>query len=234
MQCSLACLLVSLVAAATVVAQGEPPAPVPVPKPPPGALAGSDQKRPADAKELFATFAKLPGLEAEYEEEKHLALLALPLKSKGRMLFLPPGYLARLVEAPEKSHVLITPEQVRIDGRDGREIVDLKRSDRVRLFVTALVQVFAGNEPLLRKSFAVDYVVDPKSAAAWTLTLVPKEQVIEQMMKRLTMHGEGLAVTRIEVEDPNGDRTVTRVVKADPQRTFDAAEKQRWFGIEPR
>jgi hypothetical protein len=226
MHCSPACLLVSFAAAAALVAQGSaaPTAPAPAPSPP--ALAGSDQKRPADA--------KLPGLEAEYEEEKHLALLALPLKSKGRMLFLPPGYLARLVEAPEKSQLLITPEQIRIDGRDGREIVDLKRSDRVRVFVTALVQVFAGNEPVLRKSFTVDYAVDPKSTAAWTLTLTPKEKSLEQMLTRLTMQGEGLAVARIEVVDPNGDRTVTRVVKADPKRTFDAAEKQRWFGIEPR
>ncbi|MFY9344569.1 MAG: outer membrane lipoprotein carrier protein LolA [Planctomycetota bacterium] len=221
------------VLAALAPAQVEPQVP-PDKKLPLSPVAGKDQPRPADARALFAAFAKLPGLEATYEEEKHLALLAAPLKSRGRMLFLPPGYLARAVEAPEKSLLVITPDELRIDGRDGREVIDLKRSDRVRLFVTALVQVFAGNEPVLAKSFTVDYALDARSKTGWTLVLLPKEKALQQMIKSMTLRGEGVAVTAVEVEDPNGDRTVTKIVTADANRTFDAAEKKRWFGIEPR
>lgn len=243
MRRSFACLLVGLAAAGVplaAAAQGESSAKPGTAAPAPPAAtrqepnAAHAQPRPADAKALLAEFARIPGLEATYEEEKHLALLALPLRSKGRMLFLPPGYLARAVEAPEKSLLVITPDQLRIDGRDGSEVIDLKKSDKVRLFVSALVQVFAGNEPLLQKSFAVDYAVDAKSTAAWTLALTPKEKTLQQMTKSLTLHGEGLAVTSIVVEDPNGDRTVTRIVQADAKRMFTADERKRWFGIEPK
>ena len=38
---------------------------------------------------------------------------------------------------------------------------------------------------------------------------------------------------RIEVREPNGDRTVTRISKADPARVFSEREKADLFGIVP-
>ena len=112
MPCSPACLLVDLLAA-LVLAQDPQPTPTPVSKPggtqqqqqpakapDPASVPAQERARPADAKTLLAVFARMPGLEATYTEEKKLALLALPLKSRGRIFFLPPGYLFRAVEAP--------------------------------------------------------------------------------------------------------------------------------------
>ncbi len=236
MHCSPACLFVSFALALPLGAQegnGKPAA-----APPPAVVtqqpAPQLRARPADQKALFALFAKTPGFEASYEEEKQLALLAVPLKSSGRLVFMPPGYLARMVEVPEKSTVRITPDELRVADRDGTEVIDLKKSDKLRVFVTSLVQVFAGNEAVLQKSFTVDYTFDAKHERAWTLVLKPKQKPLDQMLKTLSLHGEGEAVTRIEVEDPNGDRTVTRIVKADAARVFTVEEQKRWFGIEPK
>lgn len=242
MRCSLACLLASSVLAAVTAAQDPAPKPtVPPATPTPAAsaqgeaaLPPKERPRPADQKALFALFARTPGFEARYDEEKHLALLAVPLKSAGKLLFLPPGYLARVVETPEPSTLRITPDELRVGGRDGEEVIDLKRADKVRVFVTSLVQVFAGHEATLQKSFTVTYTHDAKDARAWTLVLQPKQKPLDQMLKKLVLFGEGEAVVRIEVEDPNGDRTVTRITYANVTRTFDAAEKKRWFGIEAK
>lgn len=240
MRCSLACLFVSC-ALATATAQEPKPANAPIAASgaAPAASQGQaappkERPRPVDQKALFALFARTPGFEARYDEEKHLALLAVPLKSSGRLLFLPPGYLARVVEKPEASVLRITPDELRVGGRDGEEVIDLKRADKVRIFVTSLVQVFAGNEATLQKSFTVAYTPDAKDARAWSLVLQPKQKPLDQMLKRLVLFGEGEAVVRIEVEDPNGDRTVTRITDADVARTFDAAERKKWFGIEAK
>jgi len=195
--------------------------------------------RPADASALFRTFAATTGLEATFEEDKHLALLALPLQSKGRLYFFrpdrtQPGYLSRIVESPEPSSVLITPTELRLQNRDGTEVVDLKRSDKVRNFISSLVRVFAGDEQALAKSYSIQFAHAEKDAAGWTLTLVPLAKPLDQMLKSLTLTGEGEAVVRIEVQEPNGDRTVTRIVAADPARKFDAAEQKRLFGIDAK
>ena len=184
-------------------------------------------------------FAATQGLEARFEEDKHLALLALPLQSKGKLYFwrpdrTQPGYLARHVESPEPSKVLITPTELRLENRDGTEVVDLKRSDKVRDFISSLVRVFAGDEQALAKSYSIRFAHAEKDAAGWTLTLVPLAKPLDQMLKSLTLAGEGEAVVRIEVHEPNGDRTATRIVAADPARKFDAAEQKRLFGIDAK
>lgn len=255
MPCSLACLLVSLLAVAASAQDPQRSGGTPPPVPPPqqqqepakekGTGTPADGKaqqpvppqqrpRPADAKALLGAFARMPGLEAGYTEEKRLALLALPLQSRGRILFLPPGYLFRQVEAPEPATLRITPDELVVEDRDRKEAIDLRRSDTLRVFVTSLVQVFAGDEAALQKAFTVTYTPDPKAERLWTLELLPKGEQLQRMMRSLTLRGEGEAVTVIEVVDPNGDRTTTRIVTADVARRFDADERKRWFGIEPK
>lgn len=257
MPCSLACLLVSLLVVAASAQDPQRSGGTPPPVPPQqqqqqqepakekGAAPPADGKaqqpvppqqrpRPADAKALLGAFARMPGLEAGYTEEKRLALLALPLQSRGRILFLPPGYLFRQVEAPEPATLRITPDELVVEDRDRKEAIDLRRSDTLRVFVTSLVQVFAGDEAALQKAFTLTYTPDPKAERLWTLELLPKGEQLQRMMRSLTLRGEGEAVTVIEVVDPNGDRTTTRIVTADVARRFDADEKKRWFGIEPR
>jgi hypothetical protein len=192
--------------------------------------------RPADASALFRAMAAMTGLEARFEEEKHVSLLAAPLRSKGRLYFLRDpgagsGHLARIVDEPEKSTLLITPKELHLQNRDGTEVIDLRRSDKVRTFVTSLVHVFAGDEAALAKSYTITFEPDPASESGWTLALVPRDKPLNQLLKSLRLHGEGEAVVRIEVHEPNGDRTLTRITSADPARRFDAAEQKQLFGI---
>lgn len=214
MRSSSACLSASLLLAGAVFAQEEAAPP-----------------RPKNAEALFAAFAKLPGLAARYTEKKHLSLLAVPLESRGRLYFMQPGYLSRVVEAPEKSTLTITPDELRMAGRDGVEVIDLHQSDRLRLFVTSLVRVFRGERESLARHYGIAYVPDAEDDSSWTLELKPREKSLAQMMRSLTLRGAGAAVTEITVVEPNGDRTVTKIFDAEPKRQFTAEEKAEIFGI---
>lgn len=194
----------------------------------------SQASRPANVEELFAAFAKMEGLEARFEEEKHLALLAVPLKSRGRIYFLPPGHLARVVEEPEPSTLTISPTELRMSGRDGVETIDLRTSDDVRSFVTSLVHVFSGDREALRRAYEVTFSISEEDELSWVLVLTPRKQPLSNVMRDLRLDGEGFAVTGIEIREPNGDRTTTRIVEADPARKFSAEEKDRLFGVAPR
>lgn len=211
-------------------------APLPPLQPP------AERPRPRDAAALFATMAKTTGLEATFAEEKHVALLALPLHSKGRLCYLRragetpaqkvEGYLVRIVEEPERSSVTITPKELRLQSRNGTEVIDLSRSDKVRTFITSLVHVFAGDEAALGKAYRVDYALDEADDAVWTLTLVPRATPLDKMLRHLRFVGRGETVERIEIEEPNGDRTVTRILTANPERRFDRDEQKQLFGID--
>jgi len=199
----------------------------------PTAVDAVADQRPPDAPALLAAFAKMEGMEARFEEEKHLALLAAPLKSEGRLYFMAPGHLSRVVEKPRRSEVRISPTELLVKGEDGVERIDLRQSDDVRAFVTSLVSVFRGDEEALESAYDVGYVADPTNDRAWTLTLTPRRDPLTKLMKLLRIKGTGLHVKTIEVIEPSGDRTVTRIVEVDVKRRFTAVEKEQRFGIVP-
>lgn len=200
---------------------------------------GGKQQRPASQAALFRTFAKIKGLSASYTENKYLSLLAVPLKSTGKLHFMQPGYLSRIVETPEKSKLTITKSELRMaskdsSGKNKEEVIDLRQSDRVRLFVTSLVQVFQGNEKALKKHYRIRYTPKQDDAHAWQLELKPLEKPLTQIMARLVLVGRDKAVTGIELHEPNGDRTITKIVKVDAERTFTKKEQLEIFGVAPK
>jgi hypothetical protein len=206
-----------------------PAAPAPTPPAVPADQAAASQ--PADAATLLSAFAQVEGLEARFSEEKHLALLAAPLVSRGRLYFLRPGYLTRVVEEPERATLTIAPDELRMSGREGVETIDLRSNDRVRVFVTSLVQVFSGDRAALERSYDVAYSV---GETGWTLTLTPRAEALAAMLRDLTLRGSGVALAEIVVRDPGGDRTVTRIEATDAARRFTEEERATLFGIGSR
>lgn len=202
-------------------------------------LAPRERPRPRDEQALFELFAASPGFEAQFEEEKHLGLLAVPIHSRGTLYFLPPGHLARIVDEPNASRVLITPTEMRTIARGQEKRLDLAQAGELRAFVTSLSLVLAGSREGLATLWSIAYAPVADDPRGWTLTLVPRaeiegSQALARMVSSLTLTGEGEFVTRIEVREPNGDRTVTRIVRADPRRKFDDDERAEWFDLPPR
>lgn len=196
-----------------------------------GPIRGSEEPRPADASALFARFARMQGLEVSFREEKHLALLALPLKSRGKLYFLRPGHLARVVEEPSPSRLTIGPERLRMQDGGEEEVLDLRRNAELGMFVTSLVRVFSGDEDALARFYRIEYAHDPADERGWTLSLEPREEPLDRMLRRLSLHGRGAAVLAIELLEPSGDRTRTTVLAANPERRFTAEERARLFDL---
>ncbi len=198
----------------------------------PTEVAPEKAPRPKNAEELFREFGRLRGLEVAFEEEKYLALLVEPLTTSGTLYFLAPGYLTRRVQKPRPSMLRIGPKELRMSGPDGEEVLDLRKNEAVRVFVTSLVRIFAGQREELERSFELAYAHDAESETDWTLTLTPRAKPLTEMVKRLKLSGTGRAVRSLEVFEPNGDRSVTRLLDANPERTFSAEEQAELFGIE--
>ncbi len=184
---------------------------------------------PTTADELLALLAEVRGLQAEFVEEKHLSLLAVPLESRGRLYYLHPGFLARHVTAPERTELVITPKTLRMRGEDGEEVIDLRQNDALRVFVTSLVRVLSGDRAGLAEAYEIEFVPAPDDGR-WRLRLVPRREPLTKMLRVLELRGVGAAVEELEVQEPNGDRSVTRITAADPRRRFSAAERRQLFG----
>jgi hypothetical protein len=190
-----------------------------------------EPKRPATAKDLFACFAKVKGLQASFTEKKYLALLAVPLEIKGSLYFLPTQHLTRVIDSPTKSSLRITPNELLIKSPDAEEVIDLRLNPDVRAFVSSLVYIFAGDSGSLEKSYSISYELDEKEETRWSLTLIPLKKPLTEMIQSLRMDGAGGVAHRITIHEPNGDRAVTTITKANVKRIFTNQEKLALFGI---
>jgi outer membrane lipoprotein-sorting protein len=192
-----------------------------------------DGPAPADAAALLAGFGRTTGLEARFEEEKHLALLAAPLRSRGRLYFAPPATLLRRVETPHPQEVLVRGDRVRIVDDHGEQSFDLATRPGVRPLVQSMLWIFTGDRDALERTYRVDYEVLEASAEGggrWQLELVPRGEPLSQIVESLCVRGAGRMPRSLELRETSGDRTVTRILEADPHRRFDAAERRRLFG----
>ncbi|HEX6239389.1 MAG TPA: outer membrane lipoprotein carrier protein LolA [Polyangiales bacterium] len=182
-----------------------------------------------DAASLLRAFAGMPGLEARFREEKHIALLARPLTSEGRLFFTHPGLLLRRVETPRPSEVIINSERVVLRDASGEQALDLRARKDLRPFVESLTWILAGNQKALDGVYAVTFEPE-RGKEPWQLTLKPKVEPLSRLIAHIRIRGSGYAVARIEVTETNGDSTLTTILEANPRRAFDATERAKLFG----
>lgn len=188
-----------------------------------------------DLDSLLSAFARMPGLEARFEEHKYLALLSVPLRSEGRLFFSPKRRLLRRVESPRQQDILVSPNQVRIIEGDRVEIIDLAARSEIRPLVESLLWIFSGDRAALERAFIPDFHIDAQGdhgiASRWTLQLIPKNPSLSALLHSLSISGAGWAAEQIEVSEKEGDRSVMRIFEANPERRFTSQEESLLFGL---
>lgn len=206
---------------------------------------------PASFAELLAGFKETTGLEARFEEEKYLALLAVPLRSSGRLYFEPPSTLLRRVEKPRPQDVLVADHHVRISDGEGVQTIDLASRAEVRPLVESMIWIFTGDLESLERTYRVDYQrfspavgedegqVDRNgdgdtsgSGERWQVRLVPRNAPLSQLVSELRVSGRGREADTMELKETSGDRTLTRIIDPNPRRRFDSTERREFFGLE--
>lgn len=194
----------------------------------PGIPPAAPAEAPPTVEAFMRRFAGLEGFEARFIETKTMALLSTPLVTEGRLYFVAPGRLLRVVDKPQPSRVLVTPSEVTMRAAGQTQRVDLAARPEVRSLVSSLLSLMTGDLPALRSTYRVSYAVDAQGR--WALTLVPRSERLGALVKRMRFEGTGRAVRRIVVEEASGDRSVTEIRDAQPDRRFAPVEARRLFG----
>jgi hypothetical protein len=183
----------------------------------------------ASLDELFAALRRSPGISASFEESKEIALLKRPLVSRGHVYFKPPRDLARHVESPTPSRLVLSRGRVRISDARGTREMDLGAAGAARALVEGFVQVLSGDRPGLEKNFGITFVLG--EAGSWKLRLEPKAEGLRRAVVSMELRGVALRVDRMVLWEGSGDRTVTRFGEVDSDRRFSESEVARFFEV---
>ncbi len=177
---------------------------------------------------LLDAFRKSPGVSARFTEEKHIALLKKPLTSQGSLYFLSPDKLARHVESPKRSVVLLEGNELRISDGKGVRTVDLTKNAAIAALVRSFVHLLHGDRAALERDFHVDF---SDRGESWLLRLTPKAAPLDKLVDVISVSGQGLVLREMAVMEPSGDRTLTRFSEVNTARRFSDEEKKRLFTL---
>jgi len=184
---------------------------------------------------LLRRFSAMPGLSARFREEKHMALLAAPLINEGTIHFSPPGRLVRHTTAPMRSSVLIDGERLLFGDARGTEVIRLRESPAIALFVASFVKIFAGDQAALTSMYSMSIAARPDlGAEGWGLTLRPLIAPMDKIVARIEIAGDGVVVREMRVVELSGDETVTTFFEVNTARSFSPEEAAALFQVEGR
>lgn len=183
---------------------------------------------PARLRELLTAFGRCPGLEANFTDEKKIALLAAPLTSSGKVYFYPPKSLARVVEKPRRSHLVVLGAKIIVREGSQRREVDFSDKPALRGLIGSLLHILAGNAERIESDYHADFKED---TSGWHLELKPKNTDLRKLLAGLSFSGQDLRLSELRIKEANGDETVSRFSEVNVKRTFSPAEIKEYFEI---
>jgi outer membrane lipoprotein carrier protein len=181
-----------------------------------GAPAGAGDAKPAPPDAALAAqlddidrrAGRAKDLSGRFTQEKHTALLKKPLVSSGRIRM--KGAVVRWdTESPE-------PTVLYSDGREIRMYYPKQATVEVYPIDRRLGDLAASPLPrldILRRHFRIERAADaPRDDRTVELKLTPTDESLAQHVDevRVTLDVPAAAVTRVEMLDADGDRTVIR------------------------
>ena len=164
---------------------------------------------------LMDMLALVPAAKDSFTETKHSAVLSTPLVLKGTLVYVRPDRLEKNVLAPFEERTVIAGNSVTIENRTLRQTrtFSLASSSPVSAFVESMRATLAGDRAALERHYNIQLEGLPE---AWILNLIPREQKLASLVKRIQIAGVREHLKRIEVEEATGDRSVMLISPDQP------------------
>ena len=158
-----------------------------------------------DIAELMALMARVEHSRVAFEETKQVAALTAPIVRRGTLSYVRPDRLEMRVETPYFERMDIAGDVLTIENKRGARQIDLAGAPALAAWVAAIRATLAGDRPTLARHFAFEL---RGQAARWTLSLLPIDPALSDVIARIAIDGTQSQVLRIEVDERMGDSTV--------------------------
>ena len=158
-----------------------------------------------DIDELMAMMGRVETSTVAFEETKHVATLTAPIVRRGTLRYVRPDRLEMHVVTPFFERMDIVGNMLTIETKRGVRQVDLEGEPGAAAWVAGIRATLAGDRLALARHFTLQL---SGQAARWTLTLLPLDAALSGVVQGITVDGAQAQLTRIEVDERSGDRTV--------------------------
>ncbi|HET9621049.1 MAG TPA: outer membrane lipoprotein carrier protein LolA [Kofleriaceae bacterium] len=150
-------------------------------------------------------------MQCKFSEEKHVALLAKPLRAAGAIVFDRARGVARITTAPKPSRVVLTAQALTITTGDHTEQIPLDKMRDLRAFALIVPTLFRGERAELERSFELALYGDAR--ASWALAFVPRADALKKLVRRVVVRGHADALIGLQIVEASGDTTDTQLTE---------------------
>jgi len=153
---------------------------------------------------VLAGFSNVRHVEARYVERRFLAVLRAPLETRGTLRFDAPDRLEKASDPGADGvaeRVVVAGSLLTVEHGAAPVVLDLREHPEVAALVESVRALLAGDGAALRRDFEINLAGD---AARWQMVLSPRRR---DLVRWLRVDGMAAAVTRIETQEADGDRS---------------------------
>jgi hypothetical protein len=172
------------------------------------ALVAAAQCWALEPTEVLSGLARVERSDANFEETRHIAALTAPVVRRGTLKYVRPADLEMVVDTPVREVIRVAGPSLVIERRGQVREIRLTEMPAIAGWVESVRSTLAGDLSALSRYFTVRASGD---AARWQLELIPLSAELASFVTRVTIAGTGAQITRIEVAEASGDRSVMNV-----------------------
>ncbi|NMG16216.1 LolA family protein [Aromatoleum bremense] len=159
--------------------------------------------------QLMHALGKQRSGRASFVERKYLAILDAPVESSGELRFRAPDRLEKITLEPRAESLVLEGNTLTVVRGERRHIVQLSDYREIAAFIDSIRATLAGDRSALEQTYAPSLA---GTSQDWTLTLLPREPKMAEVVLRITINGSHAQLRGIEILQADGDRSVMEIV----------------------
>ena len=163
-----------------------------------------------DLEQLMRSLSQTRSGRASFVEKKSIAMLDKPVESSGELFFTAPDRLEKRTFKPRPESMIVNGDELLIERGRHKYQLQLQGYPELAAFLNSIRGTLAGDRKALERSYRLSL---DGNAERWNLLLLPLDEKMLKVIKRILISGVRDQVRSIEITQADGDSSLMTIEK---------------------
>jgi outer membrane lipoprotein-sorting protein len=163
-----------------------------------------------DIDRLMHGLAQTRSDHASFTEKKYIAMLEEPVESSGELFYTAPDHLEKRTLKPKPEVMVLDHDSLVIERGHKKYHLQLQDYPELAAFIDSILGTLAGDRMALERNYRLSL---EGTADSWALQLLPVEENMQAVVKRIRIAGGGYDVHSIEITQADNDSSIMLIEK---------------------
>lgn len=162
-------------------------------------------------------------MQCDFVQTKHLKMLNDKMISKGKMYYQQADKLHWEYTTPYTYTFILNGSKVLLKKGTRNDVINVSQNKMFKEIARIMMNSVVGKCLTDTKSFKTSI---SESQSEYVATLIPQTKDMKQMWTKLVLHfnRKQMMVSKVEMHEKNGDRTIIELLNAQTNKTIDAKQ----------